>query len=475
MADKRDLKIKKRHTPQTRRDPSPMAWERAPRKKTVRVKKKPKPARDTVMMTLDETEAADLPAQTTRRKRRPGLRLLVRVAAFVLAVLVIALIWQNGDHLAPGNVKFWLDQTFSPGGDGFPVEISGNSVLDVQPVQSYLALLTDTSLVAFNANGGEVTRRAHNYAEPLLRVAGRYMLVAEIGGKRFRLETLPDTVLNVTADNLTQDKKSAVLDTPIDNVILSAAVRSDGAVALITTSTQSYTSEVLVYNAEGKLRYRQRYASVQATDVAFSPNGRDIAVVGIDAQNGAMQSVLRVHALSSQDSEPRQEFTGADVMISRVGYLSSGRIAAIGDTQAWVVSDNGSLDERIAYQQQLVGCAFGEKTVALALQKYGASDGGGLVLLDASGKTAFTAEFSGQFRHMTLVDGEWLMLTAGRLIRGDDSRVIGEAEVAQDGQLVGRLGRKAIVLGLTTLSEYDLPDHTAASETEAATTSTTRS
>lgn len=458
MADKRDLKIKTHKHMTGEREPSPMAWERSPKKRIVRIKKAEEPKKATVAMTMDETEAADIPLPTQRKKRSSaGRRLLLRLAAMLLAVVVALTIWQHWDSLAPRNLMFWIDQTFSTSGDGFPVEISGNTVLDVQQVQSYMVLLTDTSLVAFNASGGEVMRRQHNYSDPILLISGRYMLVAEVGGKRFRLETLPDTVLNVTSDNLSEDKKTSVLDTALENSIISADVGSDGTVALVTASSGSYTSEVLVYSSSGKLKYRQRYVSVQAIDVALSANQREVAVIGIEGNHGVLQSSLRVYSLRSQDTTPLKEYTGQDVMLCRVAYLDTAEIVAIGDTQTWVVDGNGDQDKRISYDQQLVGYAIGDKAVGLALQKYGAGDGGELMWLDRRGETAYTAAFSGDFRHLTIVDNEALLLTAGQLYRGNSTGLNGSTEVQQDGRMVGRIGKNAIVLGLTSLTEYTLP------------------
>lgn len=453
MADKRDLKIKK-HKTTSEKDPSPMAWETSAKRKPSRPKRKTaavqtEPAGEPIL--------ADVSARPKRKKRRSsGVRLAVRVLSFLAAAAIVVTVWRHWDTLAPRNLMFWIGQTFSSKGDGYPVEISGNSVLDMQEVQGYLVLLTDTSLVALNTSGGEVMRRQHNYADPILLSSGKYMLVAEVGGKRFRLETMPDTVLNVTYDNLSADKKTSVLDVALENAIISADIRSDGTVALVTESSQSYTSEVLVYSTEGKLLYRQRYATMLATDVALSPNEKDVAVSGIEAKDGAMQSMLRIYAMKSKETSPRKEYTGEDLMLYRVEYMSDGHIAAIGDAQTWVVDADDTLDQRISYEQQLVGYTVGDKMIGLALQKYGAGDGGEVVRIDREGNTAYTAAFTGSFRHLYAKENRLLLLTAGRLYQGDEQKLNGGTDVQQDGRMVGLLGDRAIVLGLTSLSEYSL-------------------
>lgn len=453
MADKRDLKINKRKIT-SEGEPSPMAWETSAKRKPPRPKRKAAAKAESSV----EEAASDVPARTKRKKKRSSnVRLVVRVLSFLAAAAIVVTVWRYWDTLAPRNLMFWIEQTFSSKGDGYPVEISGNSVLDMQEVQGYLVLLTDTSLVSLGPSGGEVMRRQHNYSDPILLSAGKYMLVAEVGGKRFRLETMPDTVLNVTSDNLSEDKKTSVLDVALENAIISADVRPDGTVALVTESSQSYTSEALVYSAGGKLLYRQRFATMLATDVALSPNEKDVAVAGIEAKGGAMKSMLRVYALSSKETNPRKEYSGDDVMMYRADYMSDGHIAAVGDTQTWVVDADDTLDQRISYdQQQLVGYTVGDKMVGLALQKYGAGDGGEVMRIDREGNTAYTAAFTGSFRHLYAHDNGLLLLTAGRLYQGDEEKLSGGIDVQQDGRMAGLLGSKAIVLGLTSLSEYSL-------------------
>ncbi len=453
MADKRDLKIKKRKRMTGEKDPSPMAWERSSKKKIIQAKKKEE-AKPAVAMTVDETEAADIPLPTRRKKKTNVRRLVKRIIAFVLAAFLAVTVWRNWDNLAPGNLMFWLEQTFAPPGDGFPVEISGNTVLDVQQVQGYMVLLTDTSVVAFNDRGGEVMRRQHNYSKPILITDGAYMLVVEQGGTRFRLDTLPENVLNVTSDNLGEDNKTAVLDQRLENRIISADVQEDGTVALITQSSGSYTSEVVVYNDEGERQYRQRYAVVQAVDVAISDDEEEVAVVGIEAKNGVLQSYLRIYSLQSQETKPIKEYAGQDVLMSRVAYLNGGELVAIGDTQTWVVDPDGDLDKRISYDKQLVGYAVGETEVGLALQKYGASDGGEVMWVTAAGDSAYTAPFVSDFRHLIINEDRLLLLTAGQLYRGDSTGLKKPVPVQQDGRMVGFAEDSAIVLGLTALTEY---------------------
>lgn len=451
MADKRDLKVKQHKHTGKRRDPSPMAWERSQQKRTPRVKE--------TAATADAGEVTETTAVSRERKRKAARRRLIRRMVILFVVVVLGLtIWNNWDSLQPRQLMFWMEQTFSTSGEGYPVEIAGNSVLDVQQAQGYLVVLTDTSVVAFNANGGEVMRRQHNYTNPMLMCDGRYLLVAEIGGKRFRLETMPETVLDVTADNLAADKKTAILDTAIENPLISADVLDDGTVALVTSSSGSYTSEILVYTPSGKLKYRQRYVSMQAVDIAMSPDEEDVAVIGVEADKGVMKSILRIHSLKSEETKPRMEYTGTDVMLGRVTYLDDDQIAAIGDTQTWVVNADGDLNERLSYDRQLVGYAIGEKAIGLALQKYGASDGGELMVVNGEGKTAYTSAFTGDFRHVTMNDDGVLLLTSGQLYWGTYEQMGGNTMAQQDGRMVGRVSDKAIVLGLTALTEYSLTE-----------------
>ena len=115
-----------------------------------------------------------------RRKKRTALRVAVRLLIVVAVLGTGFLLWRNWDTLAPEAVLDWVDEQLGgKKGDGYPVAITGSGVLQMEQVDGRLAVLTDTALLLYNDNGGELVRRSHGYTDPLLKTSGAYLLVME--------------------------------------------------------------------------------------------------------------------------------------------------------------------------------------------------------------------------------------------------------------------------------------------------------
>lgn len=392
----------------------------------------------------EETPEKKDRARSSRRRPRSAAWLLLSRLMLVSALVVMgALVWKNWDSLAPAELFDWIDQkiTGGDGGSGFPVSISGNTVVALSPVKSGVGILTDTSLLLMDANGAELMRRSHTYARPMLRTAGDYLLIAELGGTRFQLETRKETVFSGT----------------VANDIRSVAVGPDGMVAVATASTKSYLSEMVVFDKSGKEIFHWYSTELMAADVALRRDGKQAAVIGLSTEKGAMKSTLLVLDIQSGATEPVASHSGTDVLLCTVSFLPNGQVAAVGDTACWLFTADAenSTCVPVSYEdRELLGYAVGDKGIALALRHYGANEDGELLLTDADGTVIGTEAFEGDFRHLAKADNGFYLLTATRLYQVADGAFAANREVPADGLMVTTLKDDALVLGLTTLQTY---------------------
>lgn len=378
-----------------------------------------------------------------RKKRHPWLKATVRLL-IVAAVLVAGLaVWKNWDTLAPEALLDWADQQFSGGakGDGFPYAISGDTVVSMEQAGRNMALLTDTSLLFINEKGGEAAKRSHSYAQPMLHTAGEYALVTETGGGRYQLETRRETVLTGQLEG---------------RKIMAAAVHTDGTVALATdTTSQSYVSEVEMLSRRGKQLFSWKSTKLLITGLAISPDGKSLAVIGVTAEAGAMKSTLMVFDLSDPSAVPK-EYSGTDELLISVSFFESGTVAAVGDESIWVVNPEGTLFEKKSYEGlELMGAAVGETSAGIVLRHSGSSDGGRLMVVNSTGDTAYTAEFTGAYRHVAAGNSGFWLLTSAHLEHAGLTGMEASMEVPADGRMVEEFDGDALVLGLTGLNRYD--------------------
>ncbi len=418
MADKRDIKIKKRKP--VGRMPS----------------EEPKQAPGG-----GEEENGGLRALPARKKRRRGrsvLRIVFRLLLVAALVVGALLVYKNWDSIAPDSLVIWLEEKLSggQGGDGFPVEITGSEVLDMAETRDGLALLTDTAYIVYNSNGGEVLRRPHGFSSPILKTAGKWALIAEAGGTRLRLENRSSTAAEVTAENK----------------IVSAAVSADGNFAVCTESSQGYMSEIIVYNSKAEILYHRYVTGLIILDVALSPDGGSLAAIGVTAEAGGMKSSLLLYDLDKEDPVMQVDDTG--LMFCAVGFFSNGAAVAVGDTGLWMANPDGAVRQKQEYGgKELAGFAIGEKNAVVVLQGSGGTEGGELMAVDSSGGEAYTLPYEGAYRHIAPSGSGALLLTGDHLYRTGESGLEDTLDAPRDGRLVSPLGNKVIVLGLTTLSE----------------------
>lgn len=394
-------------------------------------------------------------ASRAKRKNGNAKHVLLRFAAVAVAALIVLLVVLNWENVSPSNIGDWLSDVFSTDGDGYPVEIDGGAVAAMHDVNHSLAVLTDTSLTMLNRNGGENHRFAINYSEPLFRTAGKYALVAELGGTRYTVYSRSREVLKVTADNLSDDvEKNEVLDDPIKNHIISADIRSDGMVALVTEASQSHTTEVLVYSLKGKKIFQLKNATLMATDVALSPDRQTLAVAGVTVKNGKMQSLVRIYDFSNADL--LHEHVLEETMLFSISYFAGGNVFALGDTACITVNpDNGKAQTFDFSDRQLISMEMNDSQCVLALQSFGQMDGGDLVFLAGDGKVQKSHAFDGEFRDMAIKNKEIYLLTADRLYTATAAGGVSNGvEIPQDSRMITAFNNHVMVAGLTQLSAY---------------------
>ncbi len=379
-----------------------------------------------------------------KRKRRRHGRSAVRVVLFRLALVVAVvmlgvLLWNNWEYLAPTAVTEWFDHvvTGGDGGDGYPVDISGDSVVSMQPVGNGAALLTDTSLLMYNASGAQTVTRGHTYADPLLRTEGDYMLVAELGGTRYTLHT----------------KKDMLRSGEAPNAIVSAAVSKSGQVVLATESSQSYMSEVLAFDRKGKKVFHWYSADLMVVDVAFSPRQKEIAVLGLSAAEGDMRSTLHIFSLSGKETSAVHTYRATGAMMTSLRYFDNGRVAVVGDTAVWVYDPDKNETAVTDFEDAvLLGFAFGKAGVGVVTRDYGESRGGMLRVITTVGNAVREIPFDGDYRHIASADRGFYLLTEDTLYQADGAGIAKQTAVSADSLMAAEMNGKPLILRLSMLT-----------------------
>lgn len=429
MASKRDLTVKKRNV-KLKAEP-PLTAEA------------PAAAQDKAATSGDTRKAGKRRTKKEGERRRYGrsviwavlFRLLLITAILVFGVLL----WQNRENLAPAAVTEWFERLVTGGskGDGYPVDISGDNVVSVQSFGNQAAVLTDTSLQIYNATAAQTADRAHTYADPLLAVEDTYMLVAELGGTRYSLH----------------NKKECVAEGQVDNAILSAAVSGNGQVVLATESSQSYQSEVLVFDRKGEKLFHWYSADLTVIDVAFYSRQKQIAVLGLSAAAGEMRSTLHIFAMSGKETGATHTYSATGPMMTSLYCFDNERIGVVGDTAVWVYDPNKNETVAANFEDAvLLGYAFSPEGIGLVTRDYGEGGGGRLQHISATGEIVGTMSFEGDYRHVAAAKEGFYLLTDRTVYLVNKGDAKKQAPVSVDSLMVSDMNGRPLVLGLSKLT-----------------------
>lgn len=301
-------------------------------------------------------------------------RWLYRVILILLISVAGLLLWFNRDNLSPQNIGGWIQsKVVGMGvGDGYPAALDNGR--NIAPGNFFAAdknavVVSDTSVTVLNSTAKELVRRQHSFSNPVAKVWGQRVLVYNLGGTGYQVESISKA----------GERRIADAD------ILAGAIAGNGRVALVTES-QGYYSRMVVYGENNKAFYTYDFSEYYITHISLNRSGTRAAVAGVAAKNGAMVSVVYLFDFASP--KPVSQLTYQDNLILSLDYGQNGAIVAVGDRLTSVISENGDKTDYSYGSQSYIGSAVDNGRTALLLSPYANADSASLVLLDGKGKQA---------------------------------------------------------------------------------------
>ena len=379
--------------------------------------------------------------ETRRRHKKRARRLMLKRLTIILVIFVLGFVlWRHWDTLAPDKLLAKVQDLIGDASGSYPVDIAGSNAQHLARSQNYTVLLSDSYLTYYNDHGGEVTRYPCTYSSALMRTAGKYVLVAEQGGKRLLLTTRSMTLADLT----------------VERNILSADINTKGQIAVLMQGTQGYAVELVVYDHKGTELYRRSRASL-ASEISLSADGKTVAVLSVEATNGVLGTTVEAFSLSSTDPQALYSHAVSDTLLYRLDFLSNDRLVAVGENGALVMPiREGHPSEYDISGKQLLGYAVADNSVALVLRARGDTADGEIVVLDIAGDKLCSVPFTGEFRQLSAQGKQYLALTNHTAQVVTQSGAGKSAPVEADGQQAVLYGDNAVVMGLSTLQQYAL-------------------
>ncbi len=395
-----------------------------------------------MMKPTEKQNQGPLTAEQKRimRRRKARRRALGRLIALVLFVALLVVVWQNWDVLAPDRLMSEFEMLVGSGTGEYPVDMSGTGVRRLTKAEQYAVVLTDSHLIYLNHGGAEVARYGCAYQTPLVQTAGKYVLVAEQGGRRLQMTT----------------RSAAVLELEMERDIVAVALNEKGMLAVLTDGPQGYAAQVTVYNRKGEAVYVRDRKTV-GTDLALSANGKQLAMLSPEAVDGVLNTRMEVFSLKTTDTEAVCSYVAKDSLLYRLTYLENGWVAGFGENGVVMLDTaDGLATVYVPDGMKVLGYATTGNHFALAVRPYGTTAGGEIHVVGKDGNPLTTVPFTGELRHLFGDDGAYGVLTDSCVQKITKNGGEGTADIPSDGQQAILDGNSAIVLGLNRIDSYAL-------------------
>ncbi|MCH4239637.1 MAG: DUF5711 family protein [Oscillospiraceae bacterium] len=319
-----------------------------------------------------------------RQARRAGKppRGIYTAIAVLLTCAVAMVVWVNRENLKPANLSEWV-QTQMLGlatGDGYPLKLGSENVKPRNFISSgkNVFLTSDTAVQAYNGSAKQLFSRKHSFAEPMMKVSENRVLIYNLSGTGYQLESPLRTLVNGTADGK----------------LMGGDVCANGRYALLTQQ-DGYCGKLTVYLPDGQVAYSYSFSEYYPTAVALNSSGTRAVVTASNTKDGELTGVVYELNFSSKTSvKPLAQFD--NTFFIDVSYTEQGGILAVGDTQTTALSASGKVLHTYSYGDgELSTWELSKNMAVLGLSSFHNAADSTLAAVSAEGKLLGSVQVKG--------------------------------------------------------------------------------
>ncbi len=303
-------------------------------------------------MPLDdyEQEKTDLSPSAVKK--------IVIAVCIALAAGLAVLAFANRDKLTPNNISaWWTYDVLGNAGNGFPVDIIGTEVNsgNFNVNQGRIAYASDTSFVTLNSSGSEVANVQLRYSKPALKASEDKFLTYGIGDNGYQIQNFEKKTYSGEADGK----------------IYTADIASNGNYCLVTAGN-GYLTELTAFDSNNNRIFKYSFSEYYIMNVSINNDGTGCTVCGITSDEGFLKTGVYVLDFSEEEPISKYEIDGDIIIDSK--YVSSNRVALIGEDASYLISIGDDEYKTISYDDKTISnYCFNRSTntFALALSKSG--------------------------------------------------------------------------------------------------------
>ena len=299
---------------------------------------------------IEYIEAARQRLRSRRMRRTMLLVALVAAAVIYLTGLVNTSVMLLEDMADTVRIALMPEQ-------GFPQQTGAGAVYQAETLGGSFVVLGEEGCTVFSNGGGRLNTVGTGYARPALAAGGNSFVLYNRSGSELRVESR-------TRELYTRQTEGHIYLCALSNRGELAVVTDDVRKLALLTIYDANRNELLTWStttAEGvPLR------------MDFSPDGTQLAIAAVTAQDGQM--VTNLYLLNLRAGEPQLLASEPGSTPLALTWCSNDRLLAVWDTHAALYGSDGSAQGRYDFG--------GQDVAALS------AEGGGLAVLFGSGPSS---------------------------------------------------------------------------------------
>ena len=299
---------------------------------------------------IEYIEAARQRLRSRRIRRTMLLVALVAAAVIYLTGLVNTSVMLLEDMADTVRIALMPEQ-------GFPQQTGAGAVYQAETLGGSFVVLGEEGCTVFSNGGGRLNTVGTGYARPALAAGGNSFVLYNRSGSELRVES----------------RTRELYTRQTEGHIYLCALSDRGELAVVTDDVRKLAL-LTIYDANRNelLTWSTTTAEGVPLRMDFSPDGTQLAIAAVTAQDGQM--VTNLYLLNLRAGEPQLLASEPGSTPLALTWCSNDRLLAVCDTHAALYGSDGSAQGRYDFG--------GQDVAALS------AEGGGLAVLVGSGPSS---------------------------------------------------------------------------------------
>ena len=299
---------------------------------------------------IEYIEAARQRLRSRRIRRTMLLVALVAAAVIYLTGLVNTSVMLLEDMADTVRIALMPEQ-------GFPQQTGAGAVYQAETLGGSFVVLREEGCTVFSNGGGRLNTVGTGYARPALAAGGNSFVLYNRSGSELRVES----------------RTRELYTRQTEGHIYLCALSDRGELAVVTDDVRKLAL-LTIYDANRNelLTWSTTTAEGVPLRMDFSPDGTQLAIAAVTAQDGQM--VTNLYLLNLRAGEPQLLASEPGSTPLALTWCSNDRLLAVCDTHAALYGSDGSAQGRYDFG--------GQDVAALS------AEGGGLAVLFGSGPSS---------------------------------------------------------------------------------------